>query len=104
MIYSTLAYGGKGSITATANVVPALVVQIYKAFMRGDYAAALGAQYKLAPLRIAFDLGTFPVVIKEAVNLIGLPAGPAREPILPMDDKSREDLKKILMEYDFTIE
>jgi 4-hydroxy-tetrahydrodipicolinate synthase len=35
---------------------------------------SLEAQFRLAPLRLAFDLGTFPVVIKEALNLIGIEA------------------------------
>jgi 4-hydroxy-tetrahydrodipicolinate synthase len=34
----------------------------------------------LAPLRIAFGLGSWPVVTKDALNLLGLEAG---APILP---------------------
>lgn len=96
LILSTLIYGGKGSIAATANVVPRLIVEIYEAFQSGDMQRALAAQYRLAPLRIAFEMGSFPVVIKEALELIGIPAGPARGPIKRLSEDKRAKLREIL--------
>lgn len=96
LIYGTLCYGGKGAIAATANVAPRLIVEIYEAFMKGDHSRALSAQYRLAPLRLAFDLGTFPVVIKEALNLIGIDAGIGIPPVGRISSKAREELKEIL--------
>lgn len=100
LILGTLVYGGTGAIAATANVVPRLVVDIYESFKRDDLASALNAQYRLAPLRIAFDLGTFPVVIKEAVRLIGFDLGPAIKPVKGIKQEKREELKKILVDLD----
>jgi 4-hydroxy-tetrahydrodipicolinate synthase len=96
LIYAALCYGAKGSICATANVDPRVPVEIYEAFMAGDHKRALDAQYRLAPLRIAFGLGTFPVVVKEALTLIGIDAGPAVPPVGPMTPESREKLRKVL--------
>jgi 4-hydroxy-tetrahydrodipicolinate synthase len=96
MIYSTLCYGGTGSITATGNVCPQLVSEIYNAFQRGDHEKSLEAQYQLAPLRIAFELGSFPVVIKEALEMIGIPAGPSRSPVKGLVPEKREELRKVL--------
>ena len=73
-------------------------VAIYESFVGGDHQGALEAQYRLAPLRIAFGLGTFPVVIKEALNMIGIEAGPAVPPAGPMSRENREKLRKILGE------
>lgn len=98
LIYATLCYGGTGSITATANVDPRVPVAIYEAFMAGDHKKALEAQYQLAPLRVAFGLGTFPVVIKEALNMIGIEAGAAIPPVGSMSRENREKLRKILEE------
>ncbi len=98
LIYATLCYGGTGSITATANVDPRVPVEIYEAFVAGDHKRALEAQYRLAPLRIAFGLGTFPIVIKEALEMIGIEAGPAVPPVGPMSRENREKLRKILEE------
>ncbi len=96
LIYGTLCYGGKGAIAATANVAPKLVVEIYEAFQAGDLKRSLEAQFRLAPLRLAFELGTFPVVIKEALNLIGIDAGIAIPPVGEVNPKAKEDLKEIL--------
>jgi 4-hydroxy-tetrahydrodipicolinate synthase len=50
----------------------------------------------LAPLRLAFDLGTFPVVIKEALNLIGIDAGVGIPPVGGIKREAKEELKGIL--------
>jgi len=96
LIYGTLCYGGKGAIAATANVAPKVVVEIYEAFQAGDWKRSLEAQFRLAPLRLAFDLGTFPVVIKEALNLIGIDAGIGIPPVGGIAPKAKAELKKIL--------
>jgi 4-hydroxy-tetrahydrodipicolinate synthase len=96
LIYGTLCYGGKGAIAATANVAPKVIVEIYEAFKAGDMKRSLEAQFRLAPLRLAFDLGTFPVVIKEALNLIGIDAGIGIPPVGGISPKAKEELKEIL--------
>lgn len=97
MILGTLVYGGVGCVAATANVVPSLVVEIYEKFKAGDLAGALEAQYKLAPLRLAFNLGSFPVVIKDALNLLGLDVGEPIRPNTPCTEASRAKLREILV-------
>jgi len=96
LILATLLYGGKGAIAATANVVPRLVVDIYDSFMSGNLKKAKELQFRLLPLRTAFGLGTFPVVIKEAMNLIGKPAGPAKSPVAGISEDNREKLRGVL--------
>lgn len=98
LIFAGLMHGAKGAIAATANVVPALVVSIYERFKQNDLKGALKAQEELAPLRLAFTWGTFPVVIKEALDLIGFDAGPTRSPVGPMSDSQREKLRTLLKE------
>jgi 4-hydroxy-tetrahydrodipicolinate synthase len=96
LILATLLYGGKGAIAATANIVPKLVVEIYESFVKGDIKRAKKLQFELLPLRSAFRLGTFPVVVKEAMNLINKPAGPAKRPVRALSEENREKLKKVL--------
>jgi 4-hydroxy-tetrahydrodipicolinate synthase len=98
LIYAGLTYGTKGGIAATANVKPALVAEIYDKYMAGDLEGALRAQRELAPLRLAFAWGTFPVVIKEALNMMGMDVGPCRGPVGPLSAEQREKLKKVLQE------
>jgi 4-hydroxy-tetrahydrodipicolinate synthase len=96
LIYAALMHGGAGAVTATANVVPDLAVGIYDAVSEGNLAEARSLQRLLAPVRMAFGLGTFPVVVKEAMHLIGLPAGPARQPVGPLSDGARARLREVL--------
>ena len=95
-IYSTLAYGGYGCVAGTANVAPKLVVEIYDKFEAGDHPGAMAAQYKLIPLRDSYNFGSFPVVMKDCLNLMGMNVG---DPVKPIDHCSKERLemlKKVL--------
>ena len=96
LILATLLYGGKGAVAATANVAPKLVVGIYESFIQGDLERARKLQFKLLPLRLAFNLGTFPAVVKEAMNILKRPSGPARSPVSSLPEDKRERLKSIL--------
>jgi 4-hydroxy-tetrahydrodipicolinate synthase len=96
LIFSALMHGAKAAIAATANVAPRLVADIYECFKAGDLAGAKKAQETLAPLRHAFSWGTFPVVIKEALDLMGFECGPARAPVGPISADQRERLKGVL--------
>jgi 4-hydroxy-tetrahydrodipicolinate synthase len=97
VIYAALCHGATGSIASCANVAPALMVEIYEAFQAGDHERSLAAQYRLAPLRQAFELGTFPVVVKEALTMMGIDAGEPVHPVLPMTDDAREKLRQVLV-------
>ncbi len=96
LILATLLYGGKGAISASANVAPKLVISIYESFIQHKFEEAKKAQMMLVPLRIAFGLGSFPVVIKDALKLIGFDTGPCRCPVKSLDDKRKEELKEVL--------
>ncbi len=96
LIYAALCCGCVGAVAATANVVPELVVGIYDAYHAGDLETAQERQRGLAPLRHAFGLGSFPVVVKDAMELMGLPAGPCRAPIRSLEGSARETLITIL--------
>lgn len=97
LIYGTLCYGGRGSIASTATVAPRLVTEIYNAFVAGDFKRSLEAQFRLTPLRIAFNLGTFPVVAKEALNMLGVDVGPPRAPISQLSEEKRRELRQVLV-------
>ena len=97
LIYGALCYGAAGSIAACANVAPRLCADIYDKFVAGDLKGSLQAQFTLAPLRIAFGIGTFPAVIKESLELLGIEAGPCMDPVGPMTAEEREKLRQVLV-------
>jgi 4-hydroxy-tetrahydrodipicolinate synthase len=96
LIYAGLCYGAKGAVASCANVAPKLCVDIYNKFIAGDHKGALEAQYRLAPLRIGFDLASFPAVIKESLNMLGIEAGGCFAPVSSMNDEQKAGLRKIL--------
>lgn len=99
MILWTLIAGGDGAVAATTNAVPGVVTSIWKHFQAGDIAAARKAQESLRALRDAFALGTMPVVLKTAAEMLGMPAGPARSPAQPLDAQARARLEQALAVY-----
>jgi len=99
LIYTGMLCGAKGGVSATANVYPRLVVGIYEAVKRGDLDEGRRLQYEILKFRVAFNrLGTFPAMVKEAMNMLGLPAGPPRPPVKPLTPREREELVRIMDE------
>lgn len=96
LILAALMFGAKGAIPATGNVAPELCVGIYQSFAKGDLTAAKAYQERLAPVRLAMTLGTGNGAIKEAMALLGRPAGPNRSPISPLSAEKRAKLQAAL--------
>ena len=100
LIYPSLLFGARGAVPASANVAPALCVEIYEAFQRGDHAAALAAQLRLNPIRLSLNLGTAPGGVKAALDLLGMSLGPSRSPIAPLPAEKREKMRSALEQAD----
>lgn len=98
LIYAGLCHGAVGAIASCANVAPRIAADIYDKFMVGDLEGALEAQFKLAPLRIATNMGTFPAVIKEGLVMEGYEVGKCLEPIAELLPEQKEILKTVLKE------
>jgi 4-hydroxy-tetrahydrodipicolinate synthase len=96
MILPALKLGCVGTVTACSNVAPRLFVDLYRAFREGNADEAARLQDLVNPLRMAFGLHTFPSVIKVAMELAGLPAGPCRKPVGPMPPQARDDLSRVI--------
>ena len=89
-------HGAQGTISPAANVFPRLQVRLYDAFRRGDIAEARRLSDVFAPLRAAWAWGSFPVVIKEAMALVGRNAGPTRPPVGPLSAARRTELQAVV--------
>ena len=97
-IHACLCYGGSGAIAACANIAPKICVDIYEKYISGDAKGSLEAQYLLAPLRMAFNLGTHPAMLKKALEMIGIEAGPCVTPVGPMGVEEEKQLKRVLIQ------
>lgn len=99
LILPTLMAGGHGAIAATANVFPEIVSSIYDLWMQGKPEEAELSQRKLRALRSAFSMGTLPSVLKEVMNMIGLPAGEPRLPVQPLTPSAKAELRIVMDRY-----
>jgi len=89
-------HGAQGTISPAANVFPELMVRMYDALRAGHHEEALRISNIFAPLRAAWAWGSFPVVIKEAMQLVGRSAGPTRAPIAALPPAVREKLSEVV--------
>ncbi len=96
LIYPALIFGAAGAVPATGNIAPALLVEIYEAFQRGDHAAAKAAQLRLTPLRMSLTLGTAPGGVKAALELMGESIGPCRSPVAALSLEKQQIMRSVL--------
>jgi 4-hydroxy-tetrahydrodipicolinate synthase len=96
LIYPALVFGARGAVPATGNLAPALLVEIYEAFRRGDHGAAKAAQLRLNPIRLALSLGTPPGGVKSALALMGMSLGPSRSPVGPISPEKQQKMRAAL--------
>lgn len=88
---TSLAYnvhGGVGCISVTANVAPALCVEMQAACASGDFAKARAVQRRLMPLHDALFLEPSPAPTKYALSLLGLCKNELRSPIFPIREET----------------
>jgi 4-hydroxy-tetrahydrodipicolinate synthase len=78
------AHGGRGCISVSANVAPALCAEFQAATLRGDYAAALALQDKLMPLHEAIFIEPGVSGAKFALSLLGRCTNEMRLPLEPV--------------------
>ena len=79
-----------------SNPVSSRVIRLYDAAKAGDFDTARHISDVLAPLRMAWAWASFPVVIKEAMALVGRGNGIARAPISGLSEEKKKSLRKIL--------
>ena len=76
--FPALMVGAKGSMTGSAGVIPEVIVGIYNAFLRKDYAKAMDLQYSFLKLLRAMNAAPFPVAFKVAMEVRGFSMGTQR--------------------------
>jgi 4-hydroxy-tetrahydrodipicolinate synthase len=97
---ATVAIGGQGVISVTANVAPAEMAELMTAALAGDFARARLLHYRLFPLIQAMFFDTNPVPAKTALALMGkIKAANPRLPICAMSSANLDKLTSVISEY-----
>ena len=96
LFYPALELGADGGVLAIACFAADRCMDLYRAFRAGDRRAAGALQERLTPLarEIVGELGV--PGVKAAMDLVGLPGGPVRPPLLPLDARQRSRVVDLL--------
>jgi 4-hydroxy-tetrahydrodipicolinate synthase len=78
-------------------VAPRLCAEFQAACGRGDFAAALKLQDKLAPLHVNLFCETSPAPVKYAMSLIGKCAEEVRLPMVPASENARAKVREAMV-------
>ena len=84
-----MAHGGRGCISVTSNVAPALCARFQAACLAGDFKTALELQDQLMPLHDALFVETSPGPVKYAASKLGFGDGFARLPLAPISEATK---------------
>lgn len=98
-IVPILSLGGKGVISVLSNVAPTQTHDICARFFDGDVEGSRNMQLDAIPLIDALFSEVNPIPVKEAMNLMGMQAGPLRRPLSPMEPQNKERLEKEMKAY-----
>jgi 4-hydroxy-2-oxoglutarate aldolase len=94
--YPSMALGAVGGILAVADILPELCVELYDACAAGDYPLARKLQERLIDptLTLVAKLGI--PGVKYAMDRAGYYGGPARRPLLPLNEAQKKEAEGIL--------
>ncbi len=96
-----MSLGGLGVISVLSNFAPGVMHEICAAYLSGDTERAKKLQIRHIGLMNALFSDVNPIPVKEAMNMLGLEAGPCRLPLVPMSDTARAALKRELEKCGF---
>ncbi|TCP30853.1 4-hydroxy-tetrahydrodipicolinate synthase [Scopulibacillus darangshiensis] len=98
LCYPMLAIGGAGYISATANVAPKEVAELYDVWAKGDVKRAQDLHFDLMPLNDVLFKETNPAPLKAALGMMGKINPAMRMPMAlpeqPLQDEIRDCIKK----------
>ena len=88
--------GGVGWMAGPACVVPRQSVELYDLTRAGDWTAAMALQRELWAVNQAFARYSLAACIKGGLEMQGFAVGAPIAPQAPLDEKGRDDVRRIL--------
>jgi 4-hydroxy-tetrahydrodipicolinate synthase len=98
LTFSMMTLGGDGGIMAVANVIGKEYSQMIHLMLSGKLAEAREIHFRTLPVVRALFIESNPAPAKEAMNMMGLPSGKLRLPLVPLKPENRETLRKALIQ------
>jgi 4-hydroxy-tetrahydrodipicolinate synthase len=95
--YPSLCAGSKGIFSTAACVVPQQMVDLFNAFVKGNHKVASAIHMKLQSLNRFFEYDPgYVTPCKEALKILGLPAGPVRQPLPRLTEQHKTQISQAL--------
>ena len=98
-IVPLLSLGGKGVISVLSNVAPEVTHNICQLYFDGKVAESAALQLEYLDLCNDLFLDVNPIPVKEALNMMGMNAGPCRMPLYEMTDAAKDKLAATLAKH-----
>ena len=96
-ILPILSIGGIGAISVISNILPNTISTMINNYLEHkNFDDFINTQINLIPLINELFSETNPIPIKEALNILGYNVGNPRLPLLPLSQKHKIKLKKLL--------
>ena len=99
VLYPAISAGAAGGILAIANVLPDECVELYDAAVGRRHEDALARQRELTPIAQLVSSIHSVAGLKHALDLIGAHGGPVRPPLLPLNDRARDEIARALAAF-----
>ena len=99
------AWGARGWVCAGSNFAPEAHVALYKTcVLEGDFTKGRAIMSAMMPLmRVLEQGGKFIQCIKHGVTMRGIPAGPPRKPLQPLNKDDKRALEEVIRTLDTSI-
>jgi 4-hydroxy-tetrahydrodipicolinate synthase len=98
LTFSMMGLGGDGGIMAVANVIGKEYYKMIHLMLDGHVEVAREIHFRTLPLVWALFIESNPAPVKEALNMMGLPSGKLRLPMVPIKPENRETLRRALIQ------
>jgi 4-hydroxy-tetrahydrodipicolinate synthase len=96
LVLDALKAGAAGWCTAAPNLRPQPCIDLYGAVRANDLEKAQKLYDDLKPLLSFIVAGGLPTTVKAGLELLDVPAGDPRAPLLPLDEQGRAQLQRLL--------
>lgn len=99
LCYPMLMLGGAGHVSATANLLPRELAELYNLVKKENWKDALDLHYKLLPINEALFWETNPVPLKAALGMIGKINPKLRPPLVSLSEEKTARLREVMKLY-----
>ena len=94
-----LSVGAAGVVSVAAHLVGRRIKEMIEAFSRGKTKQATAIHLELGPLFEVLFIASNPMMVKRALELMGIATGPFRLPLVAPGEHEEQKLKEVLATY-----